>query len=166
VAPNVGLATSAGLEVTNGVVTDAGLRTSDPDIYAAGDVAYSFHPLLGRPVRVEHWANALNGGPAAARSMLGQQVSYDRVPYFYSDQYELGMECTGLPEPGTYDQVVYRGDRTSLEFIAFWLSGGKLVAGMNVNVWDVTDDIQSLIRSARVLDPARLADPTVPLPEV
>jgi NADPH-dependent 2,4-dienoyl-CoA reductase/sulfur reductase-like enzyme len=166
VAPNVGLATSAGLEVTNGVVTDAGLRTSDPDIYAAGDVANSFHPLLGRPVRVEHWANALNGGPAAARSMLGQEVSYDRVPYFYSDQYELGMECTGLPEPGTYDQVVYRGDRASLEFIAFWLSGGKLVAGMNVNVWDVTDNIQSLIRSARALDPNRLADPTVPLSEV
>jgi NADPH-dependent 2,4-dienoyl-CoA reductase/sulfur reductase-like enzyme len=166
VAPNVGLATSAGLEVTNGVVTDAALRTSDPDVYAAGDVANSFHPLLGRPVRVEHWANALNGGPAAARSMLGQQVSYDRVPYFYSDQYELGMECTGLPEPGTYDQVVYRGDRATLEFIAFWLSGGKLVAGMNVNVWDVTDDIQSLIRSARILDPARLSDPAIPLAEV
>ena len=166
VAPNVGLATSAALEVTNGVVTDAGMHTSDPDIYAAGDVANSFHPLLGRPVRVEHWANALNGGPAAARSMLGQQVSYDRVPYFYSDQYELGMECSGLPEPGTYDQVVYRGDRASLEFIAFWLSGGKLVAGMNVNVWDVADDIQSLIRSARTLDPARLADPAIPLPEV
>jgi 3-phenylpropionate/trans-cinnamate dioxygenase ferredoxin reductase subunit len=166
VAPNIGLATSAGLEVTNGVVTDAGLRTSDPDIYAAGDVANSFHPLLGRPVRVEHWANALHGGPAAARSMLGQQVSYDRVPYFYSDQYELGMECSGLPEPGTYDQVVYRGDRASLEFIAFWLSGGKLVAGMNVNVWDVADDIQSLIRSARTLDPARLADPAIPLPQV
>ena len=166
VAPNVGLATSAALEVTNGVVTDAGLRTSDPDIYAAGDVANSFHPLLGRPVRVEHWANALNGGPAAARSMLGQQVSYDRVPYFYSDQYELGMECSGLPEPGTYDQVVYRGDRASLEFIAFWLSGSKLVAGMNVNVWDVADDIQSLIRSARVLAPARLADPEIRLSEV
>ena len=166
VAPNIGLATSAGLEVSNGVVTDAGLRTSDPDIYAAGDVANSFHPLLGRHVRVEHWANALHGGPAAARSMLGQEVAYDRVPYFYSDQYELGMECSGLPEPGSYDQVVYRGDRAGLEFIAFWLSGGKLVAGMNVNVWDVTDDIQSLIRSARVLDPARLADPAVPLSEV
>ncbi len=166
VAPNVGLATSAGLEVSNGVVTDAALRTSDPDIYAAGDVANSFNPLLGRLVRVEHWANALHGGPAAARSMLGQPVTYDRVPYFYSDQYDLGMECSGLPEPGTYDEVVYRGDRPGLEFIAFWLSAGKLVAGMNVNVWDVTDDIQSLIRSARTLDPSRLADPTVPLAEI
>ncbi len=166
VMPNVGLASSAGLEVSNGVVTDAALRTSHPDIYAAGDVAQTFLPLLGRHVRVEHWANALNGGPAAARSMLGQQVTYDRVPYFYSDQYDLGMECSGLPEPGAYDEVVYRGDRAGLEFIAFWLSAGKLVAGMNVNVWDVTEDVQALIRSGRVLDPGRLADPAVPLAEV
>ncbi len=146
-APAVGLAEAAGLEVSNGVLTDAALRTSDPDIFAAGDVANMAHPLLGRRVRVEHWANALNGGPAAARSMLGQPVSYDRVPYFFSDQYELGMECSGLPEPGTYDQVMYRGDRDALEFIAFWLDGGRVVAGMNVNVWDVTSDIQDLIRA-------------------
>ena len=166
VVPNDGLASSAGLEVSNGVVTDAALRTSDPDIYAAGDVANSFHPLYGHGVRVEHWANALHGGPAAARSMLGQQVTYDRVPYFYSDQYDLGMECSGLPTPGSYDEVVYRGDHASLEFIAFWLSSGKLIAGMNVNVWDVTDDIQSLIRSARPVAPNRLADPAIPLAEV
>jgi 3-phenylpropionate/trans-cinnamate dioxygenase ferredoxin reductase subunit len=163
VAPNDGLAVAAGLEVANGVVTDAALRTSDPDIFAAGDVANSLNPLLGRRVRVEHWANALNGGPAAARSMLGQAVAYDRVPYFYTDQYNLGMECSGLPEPGTYDQVAYRGDRDALEFIAFWLSGGAVVAGMNVNVWDVTDDIQALIRSGRKVDLGRLTDPAVPL---
>jgi NADPH-dependent 2,4-dienoyl-CoA reductase/sulfur reductase-like enzyme len=164
--PNDGLARSAGLEVSNGVVTDAGLRTSDPDIFAAGDVASSYLPLLGRHVRVEHWSNALNGGKAAAKSMLGQQVEYNRVPYFYSDQYDLGMECSGLPSPGSYDQVVYRGDRDGLEFIAFWLNQGHLVAGMNVNVWDVTGDIQSLIRSGKALDPGRLADPAVPLAEV
>ena len=99
-APNDDLAARAGLETGNGVLTDEALRTSDPNIFAAGDVANSFHPLLGRRVRVEHWANALNGGPAAARSMLGQSVRYDPVPYFYSDQYELGMECAGLPSPG------------------------------------------------------------------
>src|SRR6266576_4304956 len=110
-APNDDLAARAGLETGNGVLTDEALRTSDPNIFAAGDVANSFHPLLGRRVRVEHWANALNGGPAAARSMLGQPVTYDRVPYYYSDQYDLGMECAGLPSPGTYDQVAYRGDR-------------------------------------------------------
>jgi len=164
--PNDGLARGAGLEMSNGVVTDSALRTSDPDIYAAGDVACSFLPLLGTHVRVEHWANALHGGPAAARSMLGQEVEYDRVPYFYTDQYDLGMECTGLPSPGAYDEVVYRGDRSTLEFIAFWLKGGRLIAGMNVNVWDVTDDIQSLIRSNRTLDPARLADPAIPLADV
>jgi 3-phenylpropionate/trans-cinnamate dioxygenase ferredoxin reductase component len=164
--PNTGLAAAAGLEVGNGVIVDAALRTSDPAIFAAGDVARAFNPLLGRQVRVEHWANALNGGPAAARSMLGQEVSYDRVPYFYSDQYELGMEASGLPEPGRYDQVVYRGDRESLEFIAFWLASGVVIAGMNVNVWDVTDDIQALIRSGRTVDAARLTDPDVPLSEV
>jgi 3-phenylpropionate/trans-cinnamate dioxygenase ferredoxin reductase subunit len=173
-APNVALAEAAGLEVAapeagGGVLVDAALRTSDPDIFAAGDVANVAHPLLGRRVRVEHWANALHGGPAAARSMLGQPVSYDRVPYFFSDQYDLGMETSGLPEPGHYDQVVYRGDPATLEFIAFWLSGGTVMAGMNVNVWDVTGDIQALIRAGYAgvqVDPARLADPGVPLAEL
>ena len=165
-APNDQLAAAAGLEVSNGVLTDESLRTTDPDIFAAGDVANSVNPLLGRRVRVEHWANALNGGPAAARSMLGQPVVYDPVPYFYSDQYDLGMECAGLPSPGSYDEVVYRGDRAALEFIAFWLSHGTVVAGMNVNVWDVNDDIQSLIRSARQPDLSRLTNPDIPLAEV
>jgi NADPH-dependent 2,4-dienoyl-CoA reductase/sulfur reductase-like enzyme len=165
-APNDGLAARAGLETGNGVLTDAALRTSDANIFAAGDVANSFNPLLGRRVRVEHWANALNGGPAAARSMLGQPVTYDRVPYFFSDQYDLGMECAGLPSPGTYDQVAYRGDPVTREFITFWLSQGAVVAGMNVNVWDVNDDIQSLIRSARQIDPARLANPDIALADL
>jgi 3-phenylpropionate/trans-cinnamate dioxygenase ferredoxin reductase subunit len=161
--PNVSLAADAGLEVGNGVIVDSALRTSDPDIYAAGDVANALNPLFGRRVRVEHWANALAGGPAAAKSMLGQDVTYDQVPYFFSDQYDLGMETAGLPEPGSYDQVVYRGDKAAREFIAFWLSGGAVVAGMNVNVWDVNDDIQSLIRSARPVDPSRLTNPDTPL---
>src|SRR5215472_14826145 len=144
-APNDDLAARAGLETGNGVLTDEALRTSDPNIFAAGDVANSFHPLLGRRVRVEHWANALNGGPAAARSMLGQSVSYDPVPYFYRDD---------------------RDPSTGLEFIAFWLSGGIVVAGMNVNVWDVNDDIQSLIRSARPVDPAGLTNPDIPLTDL
>jgi 3-phenylpropionate/trans-cinnamate dioxygenase ferredoxin reductase subunit len=164
--PNTGLAADAGLALGNGVVVDASLRSSSPDIYAAGDVANSYHPLMGRQVRVEHWANALNGGPAVARSMLGHDVTYDPVPYFYSDQYDLGMECAGLPEPGAYDQVLYRGDQPGREFIAFWLRDGAVVAGMNVNVWDVSDDIQALIRSAKKVDPTRLTDPDIPLPEV
>jgi len=164
--PNTGLAADAGLEIDNGVVADAALRTSDPSIYAAGDLANSYHPLLGRRVRVEHWANALNSGPAAARSMLGQDVVYDPVPYFFSDQYDLGMETAGLPEPGTYDEVLYMGDRPGREFVAFWLRDGAVVAGMNVNVWDVSDDIQALIRSAKKVDPARLTDPDIPIAEV
>jgi NADPH-dependent 2,4-dienoyl-CoA reductase/sulfur reductase-like enzyme len=166
VSPNTGLAADAGLEVDNGVLVDESLRTSDPDIFAAGDIANAFNPLLGRRIRVEHWSNALNGGPAAARAMLGQEVSYDRVPYFFSDQYDLGMETAGVPEPGGYDQVVYRGDPASGEFIAFWLHEGSVVAGMNVNVWDVNEDIQSLIRSEAVVDVTRLTDPDVPLTDL
>ena len=164
--PNDALAAAAGLEVSNGVVTDAALRTSDPDIFAAGDVASSYLPLLGRHLRMDHWSNALNGGKAVARSMLGQEVEYNRVPYFYSDQYDLGMECSGLPLPGSYDQIVYRGDSSALEFIAFWLNQGRLVAGMNVNIWDVAADIQCLIRSGRPLDSARLCDPAIPLTDI
>jgi len=166
IVPNTGLAADADLEVGNGVVTDAALRSSDTSIYVAGDLANSYRPLLGRRVRVEHWANALASGPAAAQSMLGQDVSYDPVPYFFSDQYDLGMETAGLPEPGTYDQVLYRGDRPGREFIAFWLAGGAVVAGMNVNVWDVNDDIQALIQGGKRVDPARLTDPTIPLTEL
>ncbi|MEW2352816.1 FAD-dependent oxidoreductase [Spirillospora sp. NPDC029432] len=163
VRPNTALAEEAGLEVSDGILVDASLRTSDPAIYAAGDVASAYHPLLGRRIRVEHWANALNAGPAAARAMLGRDVSYDRVPYFFTDQYELGMELSGVAAPGEYDDVVFRGDVDGLEFIAFWLAGGRVVAGMNVNVWDVTGDLQALIRSGEPADPARLADPKIPL---
>ncbi|MFC5997060.1 NAD(P)/FAD-dependent oxidoreductase [Pseudonocardia hispaniensis] len=166
ITPAVELAQAAGLAVDNGVVVDESLRTSDPDIFAAGDVANAYHPLLGRRIRVEHWANALNGGPAAARSMLGQEVIFDRVPYFYSDQYDLGMEYSGYVQPGGYDRVVVRGDLAGREFVAFWLSGGRVLAGMNVNVWDVTDDIQRLVRSGSPVDPDRLADPGVPLSEL
>lgn len=163
VAPAVQLAEAAGLEVRDGVVTDAALRTSDPDIYAAGDVARAFHPMLGTHIRVEHWANALNQPAAAARAMLGQDVAYDRLPFFFTDQYDLGMEYTGYVEPGGYDRVVFRGDVGKREFIAFWLSQGRLLAGMNVNVWDVSEQIGQLIRAGDPVDPDRLADPAVPL---
>jgi 3-phenylpropionate/trans-cinnamate dioxygenase ferredoxin reductase component len=166
ITPNSQLAEAAGLAVSNGVVVDARLRSSDPDIYAAGDVASAYHPGLGRHIRVEHWANALNQPQTAARAMLGQDVGYDRVPYFYTDQYDLGMEYAGYVEPGGYDQVVFRGDLERREFIAFWLGGGRVLAGMNVNVWDVSDTIQALVRSGRTVDTGKLADPGVPLDQV
>jgi 3-phenylpropionate/trans-cinnamate dioxygenase ferredoxin reductase component len=163
IVPNAQLAEAAGLEVSNGIVVDAALRSSDPDIFAAGDVASAYHPLLGRHIRVEHWANALNQPQTAARAMLGQDVSYDRVPYFYTDQYDLGMEYSGYVEPGGYDQVVFRGDKDGREFVAFWLSGGRVLAGMNVNVWDVNDAIQDLVRGGQAVEEAKLADPGIPL---
>jgi len=167
-APRTALAEAAGLEMADrahggGVAVDATLRTSDPDIYAAGDVASFPHGLFDTRLRVEHWANALNGGPAAARAMLGKEVAYDRVPYFFSDQYDLGMEYSGWAPPGSYDEVVIRGDAAKREFIAFWVKSGRVLAGMNVNVWDVTEPVQKLISARTPVDTQALADPHVPL---
>jgi 3-phenylpropionate/trans-cinnamate dioxygenase ferredoxin reductase subunit len=166
VTPNVELARAGGLAVDNGIVVDEHLRTSDPDVLAAGDVANAWHPALGRRIRVEHWANALNQPAVAARTMLGLDASYDRLPYFFTDQYDLGMEYTGHTDPELHYDVAIRGDLDTREFIAFWLREGRVAAGMNVNVWDVTDTIRRLITSGRRIDPARLADPAVPLADL
>jgi 3-phenylpropionate/trans-cinnamate dioxygenase ferredoxin reductase component len=166
IRPATALAEAAGLAVDNGVVVDASLRSSDPDIYAAGDVANFEHPVIGRRLRIEHWQNARKGGAVAARAMLGQDATYTDLPYFYTDQYDLGMEYTGYAEPGGYDQVVFRGDKDRREFIAFWLAGGRVLAGMNVNVWDVTGPIGDLVRAGyagKPVDPAALSDPSTPL---
>jgi 3-phenylpropionate/trans-cinnamate dioxygenase ferredoxin reductase subunit len=166
-APNVGLAEAAGLTVDNGILVDAGLQTSDPDIFAAGDVANALHPHYGKHIRVEHWANALKQPAVAAASMLGRAGSYTDLPYFYTDQYDLGMEYVGYVEPDGYDQVVFRGDVAGREFIAFWLSSERhVLAGMNVNVWDVTDPIKALISSNRAVSVEALTDPKVPLEEI
>ncbi|HSC03525.1 MAG TPA: FAD-dependent oxidoreductase [Solirubrobacteraceae bacterium] len=162
VAARSGLARDAGLAVDNGIVVDEHLRTSMPNIYAAGDVANAWHPFHERRIRVEHWANALNQGPAAARSMLGEDVSYERIPYFFSDQYDVGMEYSGYAE--SWDEVVLRGDPAAGEgFVAFWLGDGHVLAGMNVNVWDVNQQVQELIRARRPVDPRALSDPGTPL---
>jgi 3-phenylpropionate/trans-cinnamate dioxygenase ferredoxin reductase subunit len=169
ITPAVELAEAAGLTVDNGVVTDASLRTSDPDVFAAGDVASFMHPLLGRRIRVEHWSNALNGGRAAGHAMAGEPVVYDRIPYFFTDQYDLGMEYAGWVEPGGYDSVVFRGDVPAREFLAFWVRDGRVLAGMNVNVWDVQEQIQALVRAGyagKPVDLAGLADRQVPLADL
>ncbi|MDE3133333.1 MAG: FAD-dependent oxidoreductase [Acidobacteriota bacterium] len=155
--PNVELGQRAGLDTDNGILVDPRLQTSAANVFAAGDVAGHWHPFYERRLRIEHWANALNQGPAAARSMLGDRKPYEELPYFFSDQYDVGMEYTGLPDPS--DRVVFRGDREGGEFIAFWLRDGVVTAGMNVNVWDVTEHVQMLIRSRRQVDEAALTDP-------
>ncbi len=164
--PNTQLAEAAGLDVDDGVLVDASLRSSHPDVLAAGDVANAVHPLLGRRLRVEHWANALHAGPVAARAMLGMDVVHDAVPFFYTDQYDLGMEYRGSIGPDGFDRLVLRGDRAGPELLAFWLRDSRVVAGMNVSVWDVGEAVEGLVRSGAVVDPARLADPDVPLGEV
>jgi 3-phenylpropionate/trans-cinnamate dioxygenase ferredoxin reductase subunit len=159
VTPRTGLAETAGLTIDNGIVVDDRLRTSSPDVFAAGDVANAWHPYYGRRLRVEHWANALNQGTAAAGAMLGRDAAYDEIPYFFSDQYETGMEYSGYATE--WDEVVFRGDVPGLEFIAFWLKDHRVVAGMNMNVWDVSDPIRELIRSGRPVSRRDLADPCV-----
>jgi 3-phenylpropionate/trans-cinnamate dioxygenase ferredoxin reductase component len=164
VQPCVALAEQAGIAVDNGVLVDAHLETSVPGVFAAGDVANAEHPFYGERIRVEHWANALNQGPVAARAMLGQDVVYDRLPYFFSDQYDVGMEYSGFAR--AWDRVIFRGDPATREFIAFWMEGDRVVAGMNVNVWDVTDDIKALISSRASISDRQLANPDIPLSEL
>jgi 3-phenylpropionate/trans-cinnamate dioxygenase ferredoxin reductase component len=164
VQPRVQLAAQAGLGVDNGILVDEHLETGVRGVFAAGDVANAQHPFYGERIRVEHWANALNQGPAAARNMLGQGVPYERLPYFFSDQYEVGMEYSGFARE--WDRVVFRGDPESREFIAFWLVGDRVVAGMNVNVWDVKETVQQLIRERATVEDRRLGDPDVPLDQL
>jgi 3-phenylpropionate/trans-cinnamate dioxygenase ferredoxin reductase subunit len=164
VIPRTQLADAAGAKIENGIVVNQQLRTTLPDVFAAGDVANAWHPFFKRNIRVEHWANALNQGPAAAQAMLGQDVCYDRIPYFFSDQYDVGMEYSGYATE--WDEVIYRGAVADGEFIAFWLKDQRVIAGMNVNVWDVNEQVQALIRSRQEINPAALRDEDTPLGEL
>jgi 3-phenylpropionate/trans-cinnamate dioxygenase ferredoxin reductase component len=161
VEPRITLAAQAGIAVENGILADQHLQTEAPGVFAAGDVVNAYHPFYEKRIRVEHWANALHQGPLAARTMLGHNAVYDRLPYFFSDQYDVGMEYSGYATGR--DRVVFRGDPASREFIAFWLADGRVVAGMNVNVWDVADTIRALIARGGAIDERRLTDPDVPL---
>ncbi|MGH3417159.1 MAG: FAD-dependent oxidoreductase, partial [Actinocrinis sp.] len=167
VAPNTVLAANAGLAIEDGITVDASLRTGDPDIYAAGDAACALHPLYGRHIRVAHWANARYQPPVAARAMLGERDAvYERVPFFYSDQYDVSMEFFGYVEPGGYDRVVVRGDlqRPAGGLLAFWLAEDRVLGGMTVNVRGMAKPIEHLVRSGEPVSPAALADPDLPLP--
>jgi 3-phenylpropionate/trans-cinnamate dioxygenase ferredoxin reductase subunit len=161
VTPRIELAQAAGLAIDNGILVDEHLATAVPGIYAAGDVANAFHPHYGRHLRVEHWANALNQGTTAGRNAAGNRDAYTRLPYFFSDQYDLGMEYVGHGD-GT-DAVVVRGDRDAREFVAFWHRDGIVTAAMNVNIWDVVDDLKAIVEARVPVDSARLADADVPL---
>ena len=164
VQPRTQLAERAGLAVDNGIVVDELLTSSDPRVFAAGDVARARHPFYAEHVRVEHWSVARDQGAAAARSVLGRGTPYDTLPSFFSDQYDTAMEYRGRAvDP---DQVVFRGDRASGQFVAFWLRDRRVLAGMTVNTGPVGDELDALIRSRRPVDPAQLADADVPLGEL
>ncbi len=162
--PRTQLAIAAGIDVGDGILVDEHLRTSVPGIFAAGDVAAAWHPVFGARLRVEHWDNARRQARAAARNMLGGAESYVRVPYFYSDQYDLGMEYAGYAP--SWDEVVFRGNLASREFVAFWLKDRRVVAGMNANVWGVNDAIAALVASQQQVDLDLLVDPAVPLDDL
>jgi NADPH-dependent 2,4-dienoyl-CoA reductase/sulfur reductase-like enzyme len=171
VTPNTGLAEASGLTIHNGILTDGSLRTEDQRIFAAGDVANAFHPVTGGHLRSEHWANAINSGKVAARTMMGKAAQLDAVPYFYTDQFDLGMEYSGYSAATSNAKMVLRGDPASRKFLAFWLipvssTRGRVVAGMSVNIWDVQDDIKSLITSRNEVQTLQLSDPDIPLSEL
>ena len=166
IRPNVELAEEAGLAVDNGVLVDALLQTTDPDVYAAGDVANAHNPLLGRNLRVEHWANALNGGRPRPGRCWARASRTTGCRTSSPTSTTSAWSTPGFAAPGDYDEVVYRGDLDKREFIAFWLKDRRVLAGMNVNVWDVTDPIQKLIRAQTEVDPARLADTSTSLEEL
>jgi 3-phenylpropionate/trans-cinnamate dioxygenase ferredoxin reductase component len=163
ITPNSQLAADAGLKVDDGIVVDEHLRTSDPDIFAAGDVANAYNPRLGRHLRVEHWANARRQGVTAAKAMLGQDAIDARPSYFFSDQYDLGMEYTGDIGPSGYDRVIFRRHTDSSQAIVFWLHEQRVQAGMNINIWDAADDIERLVQSPRPVNVDDLANPGIPL---
>ena len=164
--PRTDLAAAAGLKIDNGIVVDEHLRTSDPDIFAAGDIAQTYNPRLGRHVRVEHWANAKRQGVVAAKAMLGQNSLDVRPSYFYTDQYDLSMEYTGDIGPAGYDRVIFRRYAEPGQMIVFWLYEQRIQAGMNINMWDVAEDIDRLIQSPRPINSDELADPAIPLPNL
>ena len=141
--PNNELAVAAGLEVGTGVMVDEHLRSSNPDILAIGDIAEAHNTALGRAIRVEHWDNAIRQGKLAAATILGRDESYDWLPYFFTDQFDLGMEYVG--DRADDDDAVVRGDMASGEFIIFWLRKGVITAAMNVNIWDVNDHLRTMI---------------------
>jgi NADPH-dependent 2,4-dienoyl-CoA reductase/sulfur reductase-like enzyme len=163
-SPDVALAEAAGLAVDDGIVVDERMRASHPDVFAAGDVARAHHPALGRSLRVEHWDNAIRQGRVAGHTMAGVDDEARDLPYFFTDQYDLGMEYVG--HAPTWDRVVFRGDAIRREFVAFWLKGGRAVAGMNANVWKVNDAIAALVRSGERVAVERLVDPSVALDDI
>ncbi|XAS74965.1 FAD-dependent oxidoreductase [Dermatophilaceae bacterium Sec6.4] len=166
IAPNIELAQAAGLGIDNGVLVDEYLSTNDPDIFAAGDVANAYYPHLRTHLRLEHWHAAIKQGPVAATNMLGGKTPYAEVPYFFSDQYEMGMEYCGYVGPDGYDELVFRGEVATGEYLAFWLGNGRVLAGMNVNIWDQTDAISDLVHSGAQIDRSKLVNPDVPLNEL
>ncbi len=162
VTPSTEVAEAAGLTTDDGILVDEHLRSSDPDVFAAGDVARAYHPVLRRAVRVEHWDTAIEQGRAAARTMLGGDESYTRLPYFFTDQYDLGIEYVGSVGPDGYDEVVLRGDVPGRRLTAFWIKDDAVVAGMHANDWDAIDPIRRIVTTGTV-DLAKLRDPTIPL---
>ncbi|BCW63767.1 FAD-dependent oxidoreductase [Paenarthrobacter sp. MSM-2-10-13] len=166
VVPDTALGEAAGLAIRNGILVDTGLRSSAPDVLAAGDVANALHPFTAEHHRSEHWANALNGGKVAAKSMMGRDAQLDVVPYFYTDQFTVSMEYSGFPSLTSGITPMIRGSLDDGSFIAFWLREGVVVAGMSVNQRRVQKPIKALISTRTPVNVNKLTDLGVPLDEL
>ncbi|MFL6100808.1 MAG: NAD(P)/FAD-dependent oxidoreductase [Actinomycetales bacterium] len=165
-APNLELAEAAGLVNGGGVPVDTRLRTRDPNIWAAGDIALAENTWAGRSLRVEHWANAKNQGAFAGRSMTGSEDEWSDPPYFYTDQYDAGMEYWGWADPRV-DTVVLRGRPADGSYVAAWLSqDGNVDAAMHVNRWDDADAVKALVQAKVALDVDRFRDESVALTDL
>ncbi len=156
------LAAQAGVPTDRGVLADARLATAVPHVFAAGDVAVHDHPVYGR-LRVEHWDTAIKQGRHAARSMMGGVEPYAEHPYFFSDQYDVGMEYVGHVAAADAEAVVVRGDPDAFRMTALWIAGGVVAAGMHANDWDATALIRPLL-GRPATDAVR--DPGVPLADL
>jgi 3-phenylpropionate/trans-cinnamate dioxygenase ferredoxin reductase subunit len=161
VEPRTELAEVAGLAVGNGIEVDATFETSTPGIFAVGDVAAVWHPFFEQRLRVEHISNARNQAQAAAALMLGGGQPYEKLPSFYSDQYDISMQYTGHGAPD--DEVVIRGRLDERQFTGFLLRDGRVVAAVTIGKPDPSLDIEGLIRSKAAVDPAVLADQSAPI---
>ena len=163
VVPNVELAADAGLKTDNGIVVDELTRTSDPDIFAAGDCTN--HPTaLGRRIRLESWENAQNQGIACAKAMLDKGAPYHEIPWFWSDQGDMNLQLVGLPALDATG--VRRGDEASGQFIVFYMKDGKIDGAAAVNNGRDVRIVRRLMQAGKIVDPAKLADPAVKLQDL
>ena len=165
ILPNTELAEAAGLRVENGIVVNAQAQTSDPDIFAAGDCTFHHNPVYDRWVRLESVQNATDQSRVIAGVACGKEMSYNTVPWFWSEQYDLMLQIAGLSQG--YDEIITRGDPgNGRSFAAFYLRAGRVIAVDAVNRPQEFMFTKKLIPAQKTIDKEKLADADVPIKEL